>query len=148
MNPLIPRFSSLCLNLRAAFSPLNRARRDLEAELPQVPDILEDLVLICQAKVPPDLPPLDVLSADAVNDLDLIPHLLEHPHLGIQREPGEDPGGMVVVPELPPELQVQLVEEPRPLKYLLDLNLEVSLGVESFPDQGISPSRSIPLLCH
>jgi len=65
--------------------------------------------------------------------------LLEHPHLGVQREPREDPGGMVVVPELPPELQIELGEEPRPLQDLLDLRIEVSLSVESFLNQMISP---------
>ena len=68
----------------------------------------QDLLVVPHADVLADLVPDDVLGVDDDDGLCLAPELHQHADLAVRHEPGQDPGCMVVVEELPAELEVQL----------------------------------------
>ena len=83
----------------------------IEADAPEGVDEAQQVQVVGDAQVPPHLVLLDVPGVDDHDDLRLVLHGEEHPHLAVRLEAGEHPGGVVVVKELAPELQVQLAPE-------------------------------------
>ena len=72
----------------------------LEAEAAEGVDKAEGVGAVGDAQIPPDLALLQVHGGDGHHDLHLVLQLAEHADLGVGVEPGEHPGGVVVVKEL------------------------------------------------
>ena len=103
-----------------------------QAQAPEDVDQAEDVVVIGDAQVAPDLVLLNVRRVDGNDDLHILLKLLEHPDLAVRLEARQDPGGMVVVEQLAAEFQVQLAAElGNPLFDLFGLGGEVFLIVKA-----------------
>ena len=88
--------------------------------------------LVAGAQIGANLVAGKVLGADGDNDLDLVGELGEHDDLVVRGEAGQHAGGVHVIDELAPELQVELSPElPAPLRDVLGLHPEVLVPVES-----------------
>ena len=104
----------------------------MEAEAPEGVDEAEGVRAIGDAKIPSDLAFLQIHGGDCHHDLHLILQLHEHADLGVRVEPGQHPGGVMVVKELAAELQVQLAAELVDSgANMLGLHLQVFLVVEA-----------------
>ena len=82
----------------------NHNAAHVELHSPKHVDEPEDVLLIGDAQIPPDLVFLNVAGADRHDNLHILPQLLEHADFAVRLEAGQDPGGVVVVKELAAEL--------------------------------------------
>ena len=88
--------------------------------------------VVGDAQIAADLVLLDVGRIDRDHDLDLVAQGLEHGDLGVRRESGQDPGGVVVVKKLAAEFQVELAAElGDPLADVAGLCLQVLVIVKT-----------------
>jgi len=106
--------------------------QDADAPVAQFVDELQGVGVVGDAEVRADLLALDVTGEDAQQQVHLVPEVLQQPELDAGVVAGQDPGGVVVVQELPAELEVEaVVETLDALKNLRGLLLDVLLVVEA-----------------
>ena len=109
----------------------------------------QHILLVGDAQIPPHLVLLNVPGADGHHNLHIVPELLEHPDLAVRLEPGQHPGGVVVVEELAAELQVELAAElADPIADAGGLGLKIVLVVKSDPKHNVPPPYSTHNLAH
>ena len=100
----------------------------------------QHVAVIGDAQVAPDLVLLDVPGVDGDDDLRLVLQLLQHTDLAVRLEPGQHPGGVVIVKQLAAELQIQLAAElGDPVTDVLRLHLQVLLVIKANLCQGDLP---------
>ena len=83
----------------------------MQAVGPERVDQSQDVRVVGDAEVGAHLVPLEIEGADNDYNLDLFGHLFQHDDLVVGREARQDTGGVVVVEELAPELEVELAPE-------------------------------------
>ena len=111
-----------------------------QALSPEGVDQAEHIHIVGDAQVAPDLVLLDVAGTDGDDDLHRVPQLLEHADLAVRLEPGQHPGGVVVVKELAAEFQIELVAElADALPDMGGLELQVFLIVKADPVHAFLP---------
>ena len=102
-----------------------------EAALHELVAEAEDVHVIGDAEVRPDLVLLDIHGADDDDDLGVILHLHEHLELAVRFEARKDAAGVVIVEEFAAELHVELVAESGDAVLdVLRLDLEILCVVE------------------
>jgi len=105
--------------------------QDADAPVAQVVDELQGVGVVGDPEIGPDLLALDVSREDAQQQVHLVLEVLQQPELDVGVVAGQDPGGVVVVQELPPELEVEAVAGPGdPLQDLRRLLLDILFVVE------------------
>ena len=117
-----------------------------QPDAPEGVDQPQQIQVVGNAQIPPDLVLFDVPRVDDHNDLRLFLHGEEHLHLAVRLKAGEHPGGVVVVEELAPEFQIELASElTDPFPDMGRLGLQVLCVVKA--DLVFHGSEHIPSRC-
>ena len=104
----------------------------IEPEAAEHIDQPDHIPVIGNAQIAPDFVFLDIIGVDGDHHLHLILQLQQHSQLAVRLEPGQHPGGVVIVIELAAELQIQLPSENSdPLPDMLRLHLKIPVVVKS-----------------
>ena len=105
---------------------------DVQAALPELVNLTQDLVVVGGAHVGAHLAPSKILGVDGDDDLDLVGQLAQHAHLVVGGETGQDARGVHVVNQLAAELQVELPAElTAPLGDMARLHLDVTITIKT-----------------
>ena len=83
----------------------------IEAQRTEHIDEPQHVLVIGDAQVAPHLALFDVPGADGHHDLHLVLHGAQHPDLAVRLKAWQHPAGVMVVKQLPAELQIQLPAE-------------------------------------
>ena len=84
---------------------------NVQAEAPENVDQANDVPVIGDAKIAPNLILFDIVGVDGNDHLHLLLQLQQHPQLAVRLEARQDAGSMVVVIELAAEFEIQLAAE-------------------------------------
>ena len=104
----------------------------IQPPFPESVDEPEGVHVIGDAKVAPDLVLFNGRGRNHDHDFRLFPELHQHVDLAVRLESGQNTGGMVVVKELPAELQIQFsAEMGDPFQYLFRLQCVILVVVKS-----------------
>jgi hypothetical protein len=107
-------------------------------------DELERVGVVGDAEIRPDLLAFDVPGIDAKEDVRLVFKLSDKPHLDVGVIPRQNPRGVVIVEELPAELEVELGEAVDSFKDFTCLFFDILFVIETlFLDHPFSPGLGI-----
>ena len=105
---------------------------DVEADAPEGVDEAQGVLVIGDPQIAAALGALDVVRREHDHDLRVVLHLQQHLHLAVRLKARQNPGGVIVVKELPAEFQIQLAAElGNPVPDVLGLKLHIFLVVET-----------------
>ena len=105
----------------------------LMSQLPEIVDQLEGVGVVGDAEIGADLLSFDVSRIDTEQDIGLVLELPDQAHLYIRIVTGKDAGGMIIIEQLAPEFEVELVVEPfNSFENLGDLLTDVFFVVETY----------------
>ena len=113
-------------------------------------DQAQHVAVIGNTQVATDLILFNITGTDDNDHLCGILHLGKHPDLTVRLKTGQNPGGMIVIKQLPAELQVQLAAKfGNTLSDMLRLEFQVLLVIKTFLYHGrslLSPWQNIIFL--
>ena len=84
---------------------------DVEADLCENIEQSDNVHVVCDPQISPDLVLFDVVRVDNDNDLSIVLELKEHLQLTVRLKSRQYTGSVIVVEELSAELKVELVAE-------------------------------------
>ena len=83
----------------------------VQASLLELLSQTEDILIVGDAQIAPDLVLLDVRGTDDDDNLRVIGELHQHAKLGIRRKARQDSGGVKIIKQFAAKLQIELVSE-------------------------------------
>ena len=100
-----------CVRRRLPVVPGQHHAAHIQPQAPENINEAQDIVIIGDAQISPDLALFDVRRIDGNDDLHILLELLEHADLAVRLKARQHPGSMEIVKQLAAEFQIQLAAE-------------------------------------
>ena len=116
---------------RLLVEPRDHNPQNIDPPCPEVIDQFQGIGVIGDAEIGPDLLSFDIPRIDTQKNVCLVFELPDETHLDVGVIPWQKTCGVVIIEELPSELEVQLVEAVDPLEDFRGLFFDILLIVKS-----------------